>query len=167
MLGTAFELPKLTGRYLTAKLGDGNAEDSEYVEDGLTLVELDLICGAYECTDEHGRLAIRSCWPLVRYWEKDERGENYGRRCNRREAWYVSRLEEIKEGFVDKGNSSKRGKPFSYTEWKSCLRGQRPIRLFHQAVRQLASIYRVYRSSPVVFRNLILRNGITIVFSVV
>ncbi|EAU92964.2 hypothetical protein CC1G_03751 [Coprinopsis cinerea okayama7 len=51
MLGTAFELPKLTGRYLTAKLGDGNAEDSEYVEDGLTLVELDLICGAYECTD--------------------------------------------------------------------------------------------------------------------
>ncbi|TEB18508.1 hypothetical protein FA13DRAFT_1745647 [Coprinellus micaceus] len=50
-----------------------------FEDDGLTLNELDLICGAYECVSSDGKQrSLRSWWPLARYYEKTECGENYG-----------------------------------------------------------------------------------------
>ncbi|KAG2017314.1 hypothetical protein CC2G_006832 [Coprinopsis cinerea AmutBmut pab1-1] len=97
----------------------------DLVEDGLTLDELDLLCGAYECIDQDGQVALKSWWPLTRYYEKEECGENYGRWCQRRERWYLNRLEKIEKS---------EAQPLTYTEWKSSQRGHPSIRKFHKAI---------------------------------
>ncbi|EAU86884.2 hypothetical protein CC1G_10775 [Coprinopsis cinerea okayama7 len=103
--------------------------DGEYVDDGLTARELDLICGAYKCIDERtGQVAMKSWWPLARAYERADCGENYGRWCCRREEWYLRRLDNIERG-VDKFNQ-----PLAFQEWKSAQRGLGAIRSFHQSL---------------------------------
>ncbi|TEB26771.1 hypothetical protein FA13DRAFT_1635606 [Coprinellus micaceus] len=102
----------------------------ELVDNALTMNELDLICGAYECVSDDGKQrALRSWWPLARYYEKEECGENYGRWSFRREEWYSTRLNHI-----EKDNFST--KPLTYTEWKSVQHGPRLVRTFHAVVEK-------------------------------
>ncbi|KAG2002994.1 hypothetical protein CC2G_003629 [Coprinopsis cinerea AmutBmut pab1-1] len=104
--------------------------EGEYVDDGLTARELDLICGAYTCIDEDtGSVAIKSWWPLARAYERSDCGENYGRWCCRREQWYIKRLEDIERG-VEKFDQ-----PLAFQEWKSAQRGLGPIRHFHNTLQ--------------------------------
>ncbi|RXW18901.1 hypothetical protein EST38_g6960 [Candolleomyces aberdarensis] len=96
----------------------------DLVEDTLTTVELDLLCGAYECVSDDGKQrALRSWWPLVRYYEKEECGENHGHWSNRRESWYGARVMNIQDPLSD-------AQPLTYTEWKSKLHGVKAIRNF-------------------------------------
>ncbi|TEB28037.1 hypothetical protein FA13DRAFT_1633621 [Coprinellus micaceus] len=119
------QLPSLWHRTRRVTLGGVEFED-----DGLTMNELDLICGAYECISSDGKQrSLKSWWPLARYYEKEECGENYGRWCSRREAWYEERL-----ACIENGDST--AKPLSYTEWKSSQHGPRLIRTFHSAVEK-------------------------------
>ncbi|KAJ3523742.1 hypothetical protein NMY22_g11303 [Coprinellus aureogranulatus] len=67
-----------------------------YVDDALTTTEMDLICGAYECISADGKQrSLKSWWPLCRYYEKDECGENYGRWTPRRENHLSHVAEEV------------------------------------------------------------------------
>jgi hypothetical protein len=87
-----------------------------WVEDDLTTVELDILCGAYECssgacsspnticcgltdrTSDDGVLhSLKSWWPLVCYYKKSECGENYGRWCQHREEWYTGCLADFQD----------------------------------------------------------------------
>ncbi|KAF6741020.1 hypothetical protein DFP72DRAFT_344018 [Ephemerocybe angulata] len=103
---------------------------SKYVEDCLTTTELDLLCGAYHCVSEDGKQhSVKSWWPLARYYEKEECGENYGRWCGRRETWYSNRLSDIERA----GSSPQ---PLTFTQWKSKQHGPRLIRSFHSFVER-------------------------------
>ncbi|TFK18417.1 hypothetical protein FA15DRAFT_603330 [Coprinopsis marcescibilis] len=125
-ISDALANPKATGAMVSI-----NMSGKEWKEDSLTLQELDLICGAYDCSDgDNARRACKSWWPLVRFYEKDECGENYGRWCNRREEWYTLRLAQID------GSSSDTPQPLTYTEWKSRQHGVGPIRAFHKEVHK-------------------------------
>ncbi|KAJ3530034.1 hypothetical protein NMY22_g8739 [Coprinellus aureogranulatus] len=104
-----------------------------FVDDVLTTTEMDLICGAYECISDDGkRRALKSWWPLCRYYEKDECGENYGRWTPRRERWYEKRLKAIEEGDI-------RQQPYTYTEWKSSHHGPATIRNLHAYIDRTSS----------------------------
>ncbi|KAJ3502629.1 hypothetical protein NMY22_g18523 [Coprinellus aureogranulatus] len=104
-----------------------------YVDDALTTTELDLICGAYECVSDDGKKrSLKSWWPLCRYYEKVECGENYGRWTPRREGWYTKRLKAIEEGDV-------RQQPYTYTEWKSTQHGPAMIRNLHAYIDRASS----------------------------
>ncbi|RXW19198.1 hypothetical protein EST38_g6671 [Candolleomyces aberdarensis] len=97
---------------------------SALVEDTVTTLELDLLCGAYECiTDDGKKRALKSWWPLVRYYEKAECGDNHGHWSSRRETWFLERLLAIQ-------NSDETPQPLSYTEWKSKLHGVKGVRSF-------------------------------------
>ncbi|KAG2008885.1 hypothetical protein CC2G_014269 [Coprinopsis cinerea AmutBmut pab1-1] len=92
--------------------------EGEYMDDGLTARELDLICGAYICIDEKtGQTATKSWWPLARAYERADCGDNYGRWCSRREDWYLRRLYHI-ENSVEKLEQ-----PLAFQQWKTALRG--------------------------------------------
>ncbi|TEB25500.1 hypothetical protein FA13DRAFT_1637366, partial [Coprinellus micaceus] len=91
----------------------------------LMMMEMDLICGAYECVSEDGKQrALKSWWPLARYYKKEECGENYGRWTPHREIWYTQRLTAIESG-------ADSVQPLNYTEWKSSQHGPKPIRFLH------------------------------------
>ncbi|KAF6749185.1 hypothetical protein DFP72DRAFT_1073316 [Ephemerocybe angulata] len=108
---------------------DVEISGATYVEDILTTIEMDLLCGAYECVSEDGKKrALKSWWPLNRYYEKEECGENYGRWTGRREDWYQKRVECIETS--DTGM----GQPLTYTKWKSTQHGVPAIRAFHRAL---------------------------------
>ncbi|RXW22514.1 hypothetical protein EST38_g3337 [Candolleomyces aberdarensis] len=95
---------------------------TNFVEDTASTIELDLICGAYECITADGtKRALKSWWPLVRYYEKPECGENHGHWSDRREVWYQERLRNI---------STSKAQPLSYTQWKTQLHGVKAIRSF-------------------------------------
>jgi hypothetical protein len=74
---------------------------------------------------ERGRTKLVSWWPLPRYYEKEECGENYGYWTLARETWYIQRLNDIEAGTA---------RPKTYTEWKTELHGQSAIRKFHMNV---------------------------------
>lgn len=113
-----------------------------FVDDALTTTELDLLCGAYECvsgkktwifksrsmgpvaddTPDDGKRSLKSWWPLARYYEKEECGENYGRWTPRRERWDEKLL-----GVIEGGDISTQ-QPLTYAEWKSTQRGPGFIR---------------------------------------
>ncbi|KAJ2912293.1 hypothetical protein MD484_g8123, partial [Candolleomyces efflorescens] len=104
--------------------GDTFSPTADLVEDTLSKVELDLLCGAYECISDDGKQrTLKSWWPLVRYYEKEECGENQGHWSNRRESWYGDRLLKMQ-------NPGSEVQPLSYTEWKSKLHGVKAIRTF-------------------------------------
>ncbi|KAF6746772.1 hypothetical protein DFP72DRAFT_1175470 [Ephemerocybe angulata] len=105
-----------------------------YSDDVLTTTELDLICGAYECISENGKQrALKSWWPLARYYEKEECGENYGHWSHRREHWYEQRLSAIESG------QSQNSQPLTYTEWKSLQHGPSAIRSFHAQIERAST----------------------------
>ena len=79
--------------------------------------------------DDGKQRALRSWWPLARYYEKEECGENYGRWTFRREEWYGAWLNHI-----EKDDFS--AKPLTYTEWKSIQHGPRMVRTFHAVVEK-------------------------------
>ncbi|KAJ2935126.1 hypothetical protein H1R20_g1910, partial [Candolleomyces eurysporus] len=96
---------------------------STLVEDTVTTVELDLLCGAYECISDDGKKrALKSWWPLVRYYEKQECGENHGHWSSRNEEWFTKRVFAIE--------SQDTPQPLSYTGWKSKLHGVKGVRNF-------------------------------------
>jgi hypothetical protein len=65
----------------------------------------------------------------VRYFEKEECGDNLGHWSKRSETWYTERLQAIQ-------TSEQPPQPLSYTEWKSKLHGVKAIRSFqHNANR--------------------------------
>ncbi|KAJ2933956.1 hypothetical protein H1R20_g3127, partial [Candolleomyces eurysporus] len=102
--------------------GETFSPGANLFEDTASTVELDLICGAYECITVDGKKrALKSWWPLVRYYEKPECGENHGHWSNRRESWYQDRLSDI---------SASNAQPLSYTEWKTRQHGVKAIRNF-------------------------------------
>ncbi|KAF6745926.1 hypothetical protein DFP72DRAFT_823587 [Ephemerocybe angulata] len=108
---------------------DVDISGKSYVEDILTPIEMDLLCGAYECVSEDGKKrALKSWWPLNRYYEKDECGENYGRWTGRREDWYQKRVQCIE------ASDAGMGQPLTYTKWKSTQHGVTAIRAFHRAL---------------------------------
>jgi hypothetical protein len=78
--------------------------------------------------DDGKTRALKSWWPLVRYWEKGECGHNSGRWTKANEDWYLGRLRaiEAKEGG--------KNQPLSYTEWKSKMHGVGAVRKFHKSI---------------------------------
>ncbi|KAJ2916165.1 hypothetical protein MD484_g4230, partial [Candolleomyces efflorescens] len=88
--------------------------ETSFIEDTLSTMELDLICGAYECISDDGKTrSLKSWWPLARYYEKDECGENPGH-CIQ---------------------------PLTYTQWKTSLHGIRGIRNFlHNTSKSSSSL---------------------------
>ncbi|TEB28122.1 hypothetical protein FA13DRAFT_1633427 [Coprinellus micaceus] len=109
----------------------------QYVDSALTTMEMDLICGAYECVSADSKQrALKSWWPLARYYEKEECGENYGRWTERREDWYTKRLAAIESGCGVQ--------PLNYTEWKSSQHGPTPIRTLHAYTERTS--YQVFES---------------------
>ncbi|TEB33497.1 hypothetical protein FA13DRAFT_1708285 [Coprinellus micaceus] len=102
-----------------------------WLDDILTEAELDLLCGLYECFAGNGRdRALKSWWPLVRYFEKEECRYNHGYWSEKNEDWYTRRLREIESGSAA---------PLTYTEWKSKLHGTKPIRNFLSYVEKRSS----------------------------
>jgi hypothetical protein len=73
--------------------------------------------------------ALKSWWPLTRYYEKPECGENYGHWTHRREKWYRARLEAIEA-------DDSKIQPLSYIQWKSQQHGARPMRNFLDQVKK-------------------------------
>ncbi|TEB24363.1 hypothetical protein FA13DRAFT_1638791 [Coprinellus micaceus] len=99
-----------------------NMSREALVEDVLTETELDLLCGSYECFFPNGKdRALKSWWPLVRLFEKEECGYNPGFWSEANETWYARRLQQIEEG---------KATPHTYTEWKSLLHGSKQTRSF-------------------------------------
>lgn len=101
-----------------------------------------------------GQKTIKSWWPLQRFFEKPECGENYGFWSHRREEWYITRLKNIQDPqggefpqrqdpLVAEG-SFKKGKlkqPMSYSQWKTALRGTNSIRRVIANVAKQSSEY--------------------------
>ncbi|KAF8073357.1 hypothetical protein FPV67DRAFT_1410562 [Lyophyllum atratum] len=94
-----------------------------FVDDELTEVELDLICGAYICDMASGsQAAIKSWYPLVSTFDKS--GENYGRWTVYREEGFRRRTKEINDTSV--GEAS-RG-PLNFKKWRDLMRGMKDVR---------------------------------------
>ncbi|KAJ2913523.1 hypothetical protein MD484_g6900, partial [Candolleomyces efflorescens] len=110
--------------------GEHYAPAEGLVEDTVTTMEMDILCGAYECvTDDGKKKALKSWWPLVRYYEKEECGINTGRWCGGQERWFKDRVHAIQDG-------STKPQPLSYTDWKSKLHGLKAIRHFVSHIRR-------------------------------
>ena len=77
--------------------------------------------------DDGKQRSLKLWWPLSRYYEKEECGENYGHWCNRREAWFDKRLQQIEQ-------NNFKAKLLTYTEWKSNQRSPLPIHTFHAVI---------------------------------
>ncbi|KAH6908072.1 hypothetical protein BKA70DRAFT_1372103 [Coprinopsis sp. MPI-PUGE-AT-0042] len=99
-----------------------NHDGVVYVDDTLTPVEVQLLCGTYLCysgsTEDEG--TIRSWWPLPDVF--DVSGENYGRWTSYRENHYIARHKEIMEG---------KAQPLTGREWRDRMRGRSDLRRLH------------------------------------
>lgn len=93
----------------------------QLVDDDLTPVELQLLCGAYKCYTGPGedQVSIKSWWPLPESFEREDCGENYGRWTSYRENHFTARLLEIISG---------KGGPLSIREWRDRMRGRSELR---------------------------------------
>ncbi|TEB16195.1 hypothetical protein FA13DRAFT_1650836 [Coprinellus micaceus] len=112
--------PTLYNEFEEISLGKGL-----FVDDVVTEEELDILCGVYLCVSADGKQrALKSWWPLVRYFEKEECGYNHGYWSERNEIWYTERLRDIEEG------ADKETGPATYTQWKSRLHGSSAVRRF-------------------------------------
>ncbi|KAJ2929679.1 hypothetical protein H1R20_g7413, partial [Candolleomyces eurysporus] len=105
-------------------------DGAQFSDNALTRDELDIICGLYRCVSTDGKqTALKSWWPLTRYYEKPECGENYGHWTNRRENWYRGRLEAIEA-------DDSKAQPLPYQQWKSQQHGPWPMRNFLDQVNK-------------------------------
>ncbi|TEB18777.1 hypothetical protein FA13DRAFT_1648062 [Coprinellus micaceus] len=119
-LNGATKMPTLYNEFEEITLGE-----SLLVDDVVTEEELDLLCGVYLCISADGKQrALKSWWPLVRYFEKEECGYNHGYWSEGNETWYAGRLRDTEEGI------GKETGPATYTQWKSRLHGSSAIRKF-------------------------------------
>ncbi|KAH6870885.1 hypothetical protein BKA70DRAFT_1242200 [Coprinopsis sp. MPI-PUGE-AT-0042] len=99
-MAAAFLTPSdaLSGPSTSASMVRNDRDGVVYVDDALTPVEVQLLCGAYLCCSESAddKGTIRSWWPLPEVF--DISGENYGRWTSYRENHYIARHKEIVEG---------------------------------------------------------------------
>ncbi|KAF8067832.1 hypothetical protein FPV67DRAFT_1415826 [Lyophyllum atratum] len=94
-----------------------------FLDDELTMIELDLICGAYVCDMASGsQPAVKSWYPLVSTFDKS--GENYGRWTVYREEGFRRRTREINDATVD---GASRG-PLNFKKWRDLMRGMKDVR---------------------------------------
>ncbi|KAH6903542.1 hypothetical protein BKA70DRAFT_1433579 [Coprinopsis sp. MPI-PUGE-AT-0042] len=114
-MAAAFLTPSdaLSGPSTSASMVRNDRDGVVYVDDALTPVEVQLLCGAYLCCSESAddKGTIRSWWPLPEVF--DISGENYGRWTSYRENHYIARHKEIVEG---------KAQPLTGREWRDRMR---------------------------------------------
>ncbi|TFK58803.1 hypothetical protein BDN72DRAFT_781567 [Pluteus cervinus] len=100
--------------------------DARYFDDRLSLAEIDLICGVYECRScETANQTVRkSWWPLPDTYRGKACGMMWGRWTPQNEEHYRKRLSQILDG---------KAVPLSSTGWRSPLRGRSTGRGLYQA----------------------------------
>lgn len=100
------------------------------VDDDLTDLELDLLCGTYICDTGQGPvIAYKSWFPPAFFFEKKDCAENYGRWTDYREARYRRRLLDIEQHGAQ---------PEPVSRWRDQLRGLKETRLLNQNMEKLA-----------------------------
>ncbi|KAH6892737.1 hypothetical protein BKA70DRAFT_1440788 [Coprinopsis sp. MPI-PUGE-AT-0042] len=123
-MAAAFLTPSdaLSGPSTSASMVRNDRDGVVYVDDALTPVEVQLLCGAYLCCSESAddKGTIRSWWPLPEVF--DISGENYGRWTSYRENHYIARHKEIVEG---------KAQPLTGREWRDRMRGRSDLRRLH------------------------------------
>ncbi|TFK21309.1 hypothetical protein FA15DRAFT_566126, partial [Coprinopsis marcescibilis] len=76
---------------------------------------------------DKGERAVKSWWPLVISYEKEDCGENYGCWTFRNELWYRKCLAAIED-------LNAPAQPLSLTEWNKCQCGQTAVRRFRKSI---------------------------------
>ncbi|KAF8057991.1 hypothetical protein FPV67DRAFT_1676758 [Lyophyllum atratum] len=100
-----------------------------FVDDQLTGIELDLICGAYVCDMASGsQPAIKSWYPLVSTFDKC--GENYGRWTVYREEGFRRRTKEI--NCIDPSVAEASRGPLNFKKWRDLMRGMKDVRYLNE-----------------------------------
>ncbi|KJA22068.1 hypothetical protein HYPSUDRAFT_119032, partial [Hypholoma sublateritium FD-334 SS-4] len=82
--------------------------DRFYIDDVLTIREVEVICGVYYVyTGQGTQTATKSWWPLPDLWDTLTRQPFWQERS---ESWFNNRLQELERGS---------GMPMTTTQWRS------------------------------------------------
>ncbi|KAG6912479.1 hypothetical protein DXG01_014288 [Tephrocybe rancida] len=107
-----------------------------FLDDTLTDVEFDLICGTYVCHTGFGdQTAMRSWFPSLTTFEGS--GEDYGRWNGQREDSFFRRLDEINN--VNREASS-RG-PINAKKWRDLMRGTKELRRLRDDIEKWSDAF--------------------------